>query len=168
MKPGSSSAVAKWVIAPASRSPSRAATASATRVASPASRVPSRPMPESSLTWTATPSGRLATNASRQATTSARAATATSSSSGESAPITSTGPSSPASRSPRASSAVATASQLAPPACARTRGLDHPVAVAVRLDDRAQLRGPRNRGKPPRVALDGAQVDPGQCPQRHR
>ena len=118
MNPGSSSAVAKWVMAPASRRSPRAATASATRVASAGSRVPSRPIPVSSLTCTPAPAASRATKPSRQATTSAPAASATSSSSGDSAPITSTGPSTPASRRPRASSAVATASQLAPPACA--------------------------------------------------
>ena len=46
------------------------------------------------------------------------AATATSSSSADSAPMTSTGPSRPAARRPAASPAVATASQLAPPASA--------------------------------------------------
>ena len=118
MNAGSSSAVAKCVIAPTSRRSPRAATASATRVASSASRVPSRPIPVSSFTCTRVSGASRATNDSRQATTSARAASATSSSSGDSAPITSTGPSMPASRSPRASSAVATASQLAPPASA--------------------------------------------------
>ena len=75
-------------------------------------------MPLSSFTWTRALGGSPSTKPSRHATTSARAASATSSSSGDSAPITSTGPSIPAARSPRASSAVATASQLAPPACA--------------------------------------------------
>ena len=48
----------------------------------------------------------------------------------------------PASRSSNASLAVATASQLAPPASAARGALDHAVAVAVGLDDRAELAPP--------------------------
>ena len=80
-KPGSSSsAVAKCVKAPASRSAGAAATAATVREASAASRVPSRPMPVSSLTCTpaSTPSSRRAARdgrdaASRQHATSAAA-----------------------------------------------------------------------------------------------
>ncbi len=118
MKSGSSSAVAKWVIAPASSRSPRAATASATVVASTASRVPRRPMPVSYLTCTRRPPGSPATQASRQATTSASAATASASSSRESAPITTRRTSGSASRSAIASPAVATNSQLAPPVSA--------------------------------------------------
>ena len=72
-----------------------------------------------------------------------------------SAPITRTGASTPCSRSSRASPAVATASQVAPPASAAPA--TRPVPVTVRLDHRAQrLR------QPGAVALDGAEVDLGE------
>ena len=49
----------------------------------------------------------------------------------------------------------------------RARGGDHPVPVAVGLDHGAQRRGAGHRREPRRVALDRAQIDPGQRPQSH-
>ena len=77
-------------------------------------------MPVSSLTCTEPPprAATAAMNDSSHATTSASAPSATSSSPGDSAPMTRIGAWIPASRSIVASPAATTASQLAPPASA--------------------------------------------------
>jgi hypothetical protein len=78
-------------------------------------------MPVSSLTCTRTgfpAAARPARKPSRQATTSASAASATGRSVSDRAPRTSSVPPMPAARSALASSAVATPSHSAPPACA--------------------------------------------------
>ena len=155
--PGSSSAVAKCVIAPASRNRGAAAIAAAVRVASPASRVPSRPMPVSSLTCTParSPSGcpaSAAANPSRQATTSARARSAAVSSAADSAPMTSSGPADPG----RAQVDRLLRRRNRQPARAaglrRARGGHRAVAVAVGLDDR------RTAAPAPRRARARAQL----------
>ena len=143
-----SSAVAKWVISAGELArPAPPRRRSATRVASAGSRVPRRPMPVSSLTWTPTAAGARAATAStkpsRQATTSAPARQRDVSSSALSAPMTSTRPSTPAraqlARPPRRWPPRATPRRR--PAAARAAGT-RAVAVAVGLDDRAQLARP--------------------------
>ena len=76
------------------------------------------------------------------------APSATSSSASVSAPMVRMRASARWRRSSAASAAAATASQLAPPASAARAHSTRPVAVAVRLDHRAQLGRPR-RARPP-------------------
>ena len=121
-------------------------------------------MPVSSLTWTrgpgepsrglrelARPDDHVGAGVHRRLEVGAR-----------SAPITSSRPSSPCARSATASLAVATASQVAPPLERARRGLRRAVAVAVRLDDGAELgRASGELEEAAGVALDRAFVDAG-------
>src|SRR5581483_4090687 len=153
----SSSALEKWVIAPANSSRgAAAATRSATASARRSSRVPSRPMPVSSLTCTRSGGPALASSASMnswlQATSSALAASATGSSSALMAPITRTVASIPSARSAIASSTVATASIAAPPASAARAAGTAPWPYPSPFTT-AHRRAPGGRSRRSRVTL---------------
>ena len=106
-----------------------------------------------------------ATNASRQATTSASRRERDRQLLGATARP---GPAAARRRPPPRSAAASLGGrhrQPARPAALRgARGGDRPVPVAVGLDDRAQRAPAPRRGQPRAVALDRAHVDPGQRP----
>ena len=132
-------------------------------------------MPLSYLTWTRAgrPWARAAVAArarksSRQTATSEPAASADVELLAVSAPIVSSGTCGRRRPIWAASAPVATASRVAPPASAAVGAGVGAVAVAVGLDHRAELGPLAHRGlQPGAVALDCAEVDPGDCP-RHR
>ncbi len=124
----SSSAEARWLISPPSRSRDDPATSSSPARRASSALIPHRPMPLSSLTCTG--SGSRAAARSRASPSTDETATSTpvtsSSSPGASGLITSTGAPGRSARSARASSHVATHSLVAPAASAARPTSDAP------------------------------------------
>ncbi len=128
--PSVSSAVAKWVIRPATRTPGPAAAAASTSASMSSGRAPSRPIPVSSFRWTGSglprrsPAAVAAATASGvHAVGSAPAAAARSHSSPVRGPMIRICAPIPASRSACASPTAATARAVAPPSrAARAAG----------------------------------------------
>ena len=131
-------------------------------------------MPLSCLTWTRDRPALGAGRGRRRARGSPRARppppspprAPSSSSSALSAPIVSSGTCGKRRPICAASAPVATASRVAPPASAAVGAGVGAVAVAVGLDHRAELGALAQLALQPRaVALDGAEVDPGERPR---
>ena len=152
---------------PSSTRSSAAAASTSSRRPRAASRSPSRPMPVSYLTWTRgrTPSSRRARRAPRgtprrQTASSARACRATSSSAPVSAPIVRIGTSAELRAQLERLARGRDRERLAPPRRAASAHSRHAVAVAVRLDDRAELGAVAEpAAQVGAVALDRAEVD---------
>ena len=166
---GSSSAVAKWVIAPASRAGrGGAAAAPSRRLGGVARAEPAHAGVELDVHARALRAGMRRQRGARTLApghhVGARAPARPSSSSADSAPITSSGPSMPAARS---SGRLVRRGHREPgraPGLRRARRRHGAVPVAVGLDHRAQRRGRGDARERGAVALDRGQVDPGERP----